>query len=83
MKLNKTYTIILVWIIHFYLFYSLTTIYEQYDSGTLHTTFWDLKSSLEFILSVPIISIMLGIYYPIFLSIILMIYFIEKRKYKI
>ncbi len=83
MKLNKTYTILLIWVMHFYIFYGLTTLYQHYQSETLHTTFWDIKSSLEFILFVPIVSIMLGIYYPIFVSIILMIILVEYKKIKI
>ncbi len=83
MKLNKTYTVVLTWLIHFYVFYGMNILYQHYQSDVLHITFKDIKSSLEFILFVPIVSIMLGIYYPIFLSVIVMIVLVEYKKYKI
>ena len=83
MKLNKTKTIVLLWIFHFYIFYGITTVCTQYQLDTLHTTFRSFKKSIEFLIMIPLFSIMLGIYYTIFLSIILMIVLIENKKFKI
>lgn len=82
MKKNKTYTIILLWILHFYIFYGLTSLYFLYETDSLQARFYDFKSTIEFFILVPIGSIFFGIYYTIFLSIILMIVLIENKKYK-
>jgi hypothetical protein len=83
MKPNKTYTLILLWLLHFYIFYILTGLYFMYETDGLHTRFYNFKSTIEFVLFVPIGSIVFGIYYTIFLSIILMIILVEYKKYKI
>lgn len=82
MQLNKTYTIVLMWLVHFYIFYGIVIIYANYESDTLHTAFRDFKSSVGFIISIPIVSLLLGVYYPIFLAIIVMIILINYKKFK-